>query len=355
MKKIIIAGAGGTPSEGVIRSLLRSDIEIEVIGIGSEQSDLIMSSAKRKYLVPYADESNYALELLKVLKKEKPDLIHFQNDSEIFYASKIRDEIFETGTKLFMPKHSVVNTCVNKYQTYLKWKQEGIRVPKNILISNEDDLKTSFEQLSNSQGTLWLRSSSLCGGGKGALPTNSFELSKQWINHYQGWGDFIAAELLTPETVTWMSIWYEGDLVVAQTRKRNGWVHANRTLSGVTGVTKVGETYSDVKVDDISINSIKAIDNRPHGLYGVDLAYDFDGLPNPTEINISRFFTTILFFTSAGLNMPEIFINLALFGKLPILDRTINPLDDGLMWLRGMDYQPQLITKERLDEEIKKL
>jgi carbamoyl-phosphate synthase large subunit len=37
---------------------------------------------------------------------------------------------------------------------------------------------------------------------------------------------------------------------------------------------------------------------------GVDMAYDRNNVPNPNEINISRFFTTVLFFTEAGLNMP---------------------------------------------------
>ena len=29
-----------------------------------------------------------------------------------------------------------------------------------------------------------------------------------------------------------------------------------------------------------------------------------NGVPNPTEINISRFFTTVRFFTEAGINFP---------------------------------------------------
>ena len=58
----------------------------------------------------------------------------------------------------------------------------------------------------------------------------------------------------------------------------------NRTLSGVT---KVGETYSSE-------------DKRPHG---VDI---------PTEINISRFFTTAYFFT-------KIFKDIALYNEFPSL------------------------------------
>ena len=87
----MIAGAGGAPSEGVIKSLLRCNEE-EIIGIGSEPTVLILSAAARKYYVPYANTKEYKDVLLKIIRKEKPSLIHFQNDLEIFYASQLRDE-----------------------------------------------------------------------------------------------------------------------------------------------------------------------------------------------------------------------------------------------------------------------
>ena len=50
--KILVAGAGGAPSEGVINSLIRYNNELEVIGMGSEPTDLALSVSKRKYLIP---------------------------------------------------------------------------------------------------------------------------------------------------------------------------------------------------------------------------------------------------------------------------------------------------------------
>jgi hypothetical protein len=264
----------------------------------------------------------------------------------------IRDDIHATGVQTYMPSHEVIDTCVHKYKTYLKFKEAGITVPKNNIINNEEDLKKAFRDLSDDQGRIWLRASSISAGGKGALPTNNFMFAKGWIDHYKGWGDFVAAEILTPNSVTWLSIWYEGELVVAQTRIRRGWTHGNRTLSGVTGVTKVGQTYSDEQVDNIAIQAIKAVSDEPHGIFGVDMTYDKNGVPNPTEINISRFFTTVLFFTQAGLNMPLIFKDIALYNEFPKLKNKINPLPDGLLWLRGMDTTPRLMTSQQIEEEI---
>jgi carbamoyl-phosphate synthase large subunit len=355
MSKILIGGAGGAPSEGVINSLLLSPDKEEIIGMGSVPSDLALSHAVRKYIVPYANDISYKDELLKILKAEKPDLIHFQNDLEVYHASLLRDDIQDIGTKIFMPRHEVIDTCVSKWKSWNAFKKAGLTVPENIYINSEDDLKRAFNELGDKDGKIWLREESMGGGGMGSIPTNDYNMAKAWIDRYDGWGSFIAAEMLDSQTVTFLSIWWEGELVVAQTRKRTGWIHGNRSASGVTGVTKVGTTCSDDLVTDISIKTIKAVDNKPHGIFGVDMTYDKNGVPNPTEINISRFFTTVLFFTKAGLNMPVIYKDLALYGRKPILEKTINPLPDGLIWLRGMDTDPRLSTMEDVNQEIIKL
>lgn len=352
MSKILIAGAGGAPSEGVINSLLKGKRKETVIGIGSEPTDLVLSQASKKLYIPYANSPAYKERLLQILNSEKPDLVHFQNDLEIFQASLFRNEILATGTKLYMPEHDVIDTCVHKYKSYLAFKTAGVLVPRNIMIDSEEDLREAFSVLGDDTGKIWLRAASIGGGGKGAIPTSDYALAKAWIDHYNGWGDFVAAEMLTPNTVTWLSIWYEGELVVAQSRERRGWTHGNRSISGVTGVTKVGITCENEQVTKIAIDSIKAVTSKPHGIFGVDMAYDRNGMPNPTEINISRFFTTVLFFTEAGLNMPEIFKNIVLYGEFPQLEKKINPLPNGLLWLRGMDVVPRLMPQDAVAQEI---
>ena len=348
MAKILVAGAGGAPSEGVINSLLRGRRNETVIGMGPVETDLVLSRASAKFRVPYPDSADYQPRLLQLLQSQKPDLVHFQNDLEIFHASLFREEILATGTTLFMPPHDVIDTCVHKYKSYLAFSKAGVPVPRNVFIRTEADLAESFASLRQAGGKIWLRAASIGGGGKGAIATGDPAMARAWIDHYDGWGDFVAAEVLTPKTLAWLSIWHDGELIVAQGRERRGWVHGNRTVSGVTGVTKVGVTCADDRADEIAIAAIKAVSSRPHGIFGVDMAYDRAGVPNVTEINISRFFTTVLFFTEAGLNMPEIFKDIALYGEFPRLERKVNPLPSGLMWLRGMDMVPRLTNAEEI-------
>ena len=50
--------------------------------------------------------------------------------------------------------------------------------------------------------------------------------------------------------------------------------------------------------------------------------------------------------------MPVIFKDLALYNEMPKLEKKINPLPDGLMWLRAMDHEPMLVTDEQLRAQI---
>ncbi len=351
MTKLVIGGAGGAPSENVIKSL-KEGMDAEIIGIGSEITDLMLSYAERKYLVPYAVKKGYKERLFQIIKEEGPELLHFQNDIEIREISRMRDDILATGTKLFMPSKQTVEICVDKAKSAEIWEKEGVKIPKTMLISEEEDLKRAFSQLANRDGAIWLRATE-GGGGKGALPIDNYDFAKHWIDRYRGWGAFTAAQLLTPQTVTWLSLWHEGELVVAQTRLRRSWNFGNRTLSGVTGITGVGETFSDPTVNKVALDAIHSIDKRPHGIFGVDMAYDFEGYPNPTEINISRFFTTVYFFTKAGLNMPAVYANIALGKEITTFDKKINPLPDGLLWIRGMDREPILTTEAEMKQTIR--
>ena len=152
-----------------------------------------------------------------------------------------------------------------------------------------------------------------------------------------------------------MSLWKDGELVVAQGRKRLYWELSKISPSGVTGATGTGLTYSSEELDDIARRAVLAVDSKPDGLFGVDMAYDKNGVPNPTEINIGRFFTTHEFFTQAGLNMPEMFVKLAYGESVPKLVKNTNPLPDGLVWIRGMDFEPVLSDVETVEASVAKL
>lgn len=346
MSRILVGGAGGAPSNGFIRSLRESDrTDDYLIGTSCVPADLFLANVDEKYPIPPAIESGYPKALFRILTKTKVNFIHMQNDFEVRAVSRIRAQIESLGVKQYLPASQTVENCVDKEKSYQIWQNAGLPVPKTMILNNPADLKKAFETYGE---TIWIRAIEGA-AGRGALPADNYDFAKIWIDRFNGWGEFTASELLTKDTVTWLSIWHQGELVVAQTRRRLSWNFGNRTLSGVTGITGVGETYSNETVDRISQDAILAIDNKPHGIFAVDMTYDESGTPKPTEINIGRFFTTHYFFTKAGLNLPKIYCDIALDRKFPTIPKRINPLPDGLIWIRGMDVEPVLTTRIKLE------
>lgn len=348
MKRILITGSGGAPAANFIRSLRKSGEPFYFIGVDCDKYYLQRSETHEKHLVPMANQPEYLPVLLDIIRETGAELLFAQPDVEIEVLSRLRESL---PIRTFWPAQETIEICMNKYSSFLKWEAAGIKVPKTVLVRDESELKEAFRTLGPK---LWLRE--FKGAfGKGSLPTDDLEQAIAWINFKKGWGRYVAAECLTEATITWQSIWKDGEFVVAQGRKRLYWEFANRAPSGVTGLTGTGVTVIDPLVDELAMKAIKAIDSKPHGIFSVDFTYDANGMPNPTEINIGRFFTTHQFFTEAGLNMPYIFVKLA-FDELPPLPlKRVNPLTPGLAWVRGMDIEPVLTTVDEIEMPAAKL
>ncbi len=342
MIRVLVTGAGGSPAIGFVRSLQSASEEYYTIGFDTNPYTLQRAETNERYLIPSVSDPDYLPVVLEILHKTQPDLFHVQISAEMIGISGMRDQL---PCKTYLPSHQTILTCEDKFASFTAWKKAGIKVPETMIINNPEELQMAFSKFGPK---LWLRFTS-GSAGRGALPTSDFEEARLWIEFRKGWGKFSAAECLENQTITWQSIWKDGELLVAQGRKRLYWEFANRVPSGVTGITGTGVTVSDPVVDDIALKSILAIDPKPNGVFGVDLTYDRNGIPNPTEINIGRFFTTHQFFTRAGLNMPHIFVMAGLEKPIPHISKKINPLTPGLAWVRGMDILPVLTTETAIE------
>ena len=348
VKRILVTGAGGTPATNFVRSLRAAPDPVHLVGTDADKFCLLRAETDARYLVPRAHDPAYLDVLNAIIRRERVELVHAQNDAEVAVLSAGRDRV---AARLFLPAAEVVAVCQDKYRSFQHWRAAGLKVPDTVRIDTDDDLKAAFERFG---GSLWLRASSGA-GGRGALPVHDFAAARSWLDFHRGWGSFTAAELLRPDSVTWMSLWHCGRLVAAQGRRRLYWELSRASPSGVTGVTGAGVTVADRDLDALAARAVLAVDPRPHGLYGVDLTYDRAGVPNPTEINVGRFFTTHLFFTVLGLNLPWMYVRLA-FGETPAPVRPrCNPLPEGMVWIRGVDFEPVLASLAEVDRRVAEL
>lgn len=341
MKRILVSETGGTLTRNFVSSLRMAPEKFYIVGVSSNLHELALSNADESHLVPKAIDPQFIPVLNTIIDQSRATFLHSQHDEVIKILARHIDSLH---AKTFLPHPDTILRCIDKFASFEAWKKHHVPTPKTIEITHPRDLTRAFAIFGK---TIWIRQKE-GGGGAGSLPTDNPKFARMWIDHFGGWGTFTASELLSPHSVTWSSIWNHGKLIVAQGRKRLNWLFANRTLSGVTGVTGVGQTVALPSVDALARQAILAVDPQPHGIFSVDITYDKKGVPNVTEINIGRFFTTIHFFTMAGLNMPYIYIKTAFGEPIPKLKKQVNPLPNDLLWIRGMDTYPVLTTVKKM-------
>ena len=349
MKRILVTGCGGAPTTNFVRSLRGADPKQKryfIVGIDCDKYAIHKSECDKSYICPPAKDDYYIEFLLEIIKREKIDFLHTQPEIEIYVVGKNREKIIKAGCGLFMPKQATIETLRDKFKSYEVWRRADITVPETIKIDDENDLREAFSKFG---GSIWIREI-VGAAGKGSLSRPTYELAKAWIDYRKGWSNTVAAERLTNRTTTWQSLWKNGKLVVGQGRERLYWFAANRAQSGVTGMTGTGKIVNSSSLMELAIKCIKAADDAPNGIFSVDFTYDKNGVPNPTEINIGKFFTTHHFITRAGCNMPEIMVQLA-FNEYKGEFGIINSCKEGLHWIRGMDKEPVMVQENEIRDK----
>lgn len=349
MARVLVTSAGGRLAVAFTRGLKAAPEPIEVIGVDANRYGLQRAEADKKFQVPWARDDSYVSVINDIIDENKIDLVTVQLEGEMLPMSENRDKLH---APLFLPRHEAIVTCDSKWASYEKWEKAGVAVPKSILIKTREDLKDALEELG---GKMWLRG--LTGtGGKGSIPVTSVEKAVSWIDLWNGWGNFMAAELLTKETSSWESVWSHGKLVAAQVRKRLYWEFGNLTMSGVTGITGASETVNDAVVERVSRAATLAIDPEPHGIMGVDVAFDDAGTPKVTEINAGRFMSGgVILFASNGFNFPYVAAKTGLGESVDGVAGVTNPFPEGMICIRGLDVEPVITTRERMEAPIKEL
>lgn len=350
MKNILIMGAGGTAGINFIESLnYYCTGKYYLVGCDINKYHLKLSSAHMNYVVPLATDSGYIGAVLEIIEKESIDFIHAQPDIEVETLSENRELLI---CKHLLPSKKTIRICRNKWLTYKTLTAHGFRevpITEQILFQYKllEDMSRMMEITKSRK--IWLRASKGA-GSKAALPIESYDLALEWIKYWEQSGrletpEFIISEFLPGREFAFQSLWYNGELITSVTRERLEYLFGNMMPSGQSSSPSVARTVHDDRVNDIATRAIQTIDAKATGIFCVDLKENEKRIPCITEVNAGRFFTTSNFITQAGLNMPEIYVDMGLNGE-PLasnkLELKYNAVAKDLYWIRSIDKEPTL-------------
>lgn len=253
---------------------------------------------------------------------------------QLLVVSEHRDQI-EAVTLL--PRLDDHLRMEDKWLTWEALTTAKRAVPDTVLVRELADLERIFDR----HARVWLRQRR-GSAGAGSVSTSSRAFAAAWLDEYQGWGDFTAAECLSRRTATFSGLWFDGELLRSQLRERLGWRYGGSSVSGVTGITGCQRTISDPELHAEAEACIRALSSTPHGIIGADFTFSDDGSPLLTEIQPARFYSSIHFIARAGLNLAEAYCMLARDGRDALGPAQVNPCAPNLYWVKGVDMLPRL-------------
>jgi carbamoyl-phosphate synthase large subunit len=343
MKRILLIGCGGSAGYNFVESLRMADEEFYVVGTDINHEHLELSNCDVKYIVPRNSEPEYPEKINKIIEEENIDFVHMQPDPEVAFWSENRERL---DAPFLLPSKDAVRLCHDKMRFNKALAEKGIPVPESHHIGSREDIPAAFESLRKKREKVWIRA--IRGAGsKASLPVTELGHVNMWIDYWNknkgtDYSDFMLAEFLPGKEYAFQSIWKDGKIITSQARERREYVFGNIMPSGQSSSPSVAVTVHNDRVNKTATEAIRAVDERPQGIYCVDLKENSQGEPCVTEINIGRFFTTNDFFSKAGCNMPYYFIQLGLGEDIPELPE-YNALEKDLYWLRIIDMGKKLI------------
>lgn len=352
MKRILVTGAGGSAAFNFYDAIKLAKDPFYVVGCDIKPYHLELMDLEKRYLVPPVSDPAYASAINRIIDKEKIDFLHPQPDIEVAWFVRNQDKI---NTRMFLPPAKVVDICHDKMAFNKLLSKKGITVPKAYHITSPESLKKALANLLKLQPKVWLRA--IRGAGsRGSLPVNSFYQGDAWIDYWRtfrgiDYGDFMASEYLPGHEFAWQSLWYEGELITSQARERIEYIFGNLTPSGQTSSPSIAKTVNRDDINKTGEAAVRAVSQKPHGVFCVDMKEDAHGTPRVTEINVGRFFTTSNFFAHAGLNMPLLYLQLGLGERPAELPSQYNPLTGDLYWVRMIDMGFKLVKGESWQSE----
>jgi predicted ATP-grasp superfamily ATP-dependent carboligase len=344
-RKVLVLSAGDPAGINFCKSLALQPDAFEICGADTDIYRLHLACADSRHLLPAPQDGRYLDALNHLIDRVEPDLLYAADTNpELLFVSENRDRI---NALLFMPPPEAVRSYENKFETYLACRDAGITVPETIMLNEPTDVDRSIREF----GEVWIRATH-GSGGSGSLPTSDKVLARAWVDRYSGWGRFSASQRLGRKMATWIGLWDNGRLITCQGRRRLHWEYAHLSPSGVSGITAAQATTNDAKINEVAQATIKAAGHVPHGIVAVDLTYDGNDIPNPTEIQASRFYTSIYFLARAGLNFPAQFVKAALGDALDGELTGQHPLRNDLVWLKTVDAEPILSTVDDVSSNL---
>jgi hypothetical protein len=349
--RILIMGAGSAAAENLIQSLRRAEPTLVLLGCHEDRFVLKHSAVDARYLVPSSGAPDFIRRIVGLEQACHIDLVIPTADAHVLALSSGRRRL---AGKLFLPAHSVVQLCRDKYALAVVLCRRGLPAPLTYCVKRLEAIEGIVARFGQ-PSRLWCRPrTGTCARGGGAV--SSAEQARNWIRLWEAMqgvpaSSFTLSEYLPGREILCQSVWLRGRMILANTFERLSYFGVDNIPSGVTSLSSLAKTVIEPAVVALCRRAICAIAPRASGAFSVDVKEDEHGRPHITEVNAGRFFMAMTAFDRVLKHSIALtYVRLAR-GERVDLNEAYDAVDDCYM-VRDLDVAPGIFRGEEFFDGI---
>lgn len=347
--RVLVLGAGSGPGNNLVRSLIKGDPSLEIVGCHTDRFALKKSIAPENFPLPLAEHA-FVRDLNRVAGAQRIDLVIPNSQPDVEKLSSLRDRL---ECRHFLPRREVIELCRDKYRLTEFLSQRGFPVPATYPVTNVRDVGGAFRRLRPAV-QVWCRMREGTGSAA-AIPVTSAAQARWWIGYWEKMrrippGSFTLSEYLPGRDFTVQCLLKDGGRIMAKMYQRLEYHVVGGGPSGVSSSAALAKMVFDPAVLRQATDAVLALDPRASSVFFVDFKEDASGRACITEINAGRFANVPTIHDLTGRdNMAIAYVRAAL-GE-PVETREPQPYADDCYVLRGIDTVPAIVRGSELFQD----
>jgi hypothetical protein len=317
--RALVTGAGTGSSANLMRALRTISPKPHVVGVNHDRFALKLSIADANYITPDPDSREFCDALLKIIRRERINVIMATNDNVVKALSDSRRRF---PIDLVLPSREAIDLCQDKYALNVLLRGRNVPAPRSFEVKSLRGLDSIFARFSD-KGLLWCRarrgSRALAG-----IPVANVEQARAWIMQWRDLqgvkvSEFTLSEYLPGRHFMVQSLWRSGVMLRTQAVEALSYFAAGNNPSGIFSLSNLAKTVAAPEAVKVAISAVEAVEKAPNGAFFVELREAANGVPAITEINAGRFPSGVTALLALGKdNMVAAFAALATGAKVAV-------------------------------------
>lgn len=138
---VLLTGVGGGGvGEQILKALKLASTPYRIIAVDALPASIGFYKADAHYSVPVASEKNYLNKILDICKKEHVQVLIPGSEPELKKISQNRELFIKNSILLLINDKSVIDICMDKWETYKFLKKNNLKNPRSYLIKKSSQI-----------------------------------------------------------------------------------------------------------------------------------------------------------------------------------------------------------------------